>query len=307
VKKEESMKKYILVRFFLIFVLLLAIGAIPGNSDTTRPKIYISVDMEGIGAIVSGAQLSDNQWEYTKGRQLMTNEVNAAIEGCLEAGAGEIVVSDSHGNAQNIIPDELNEAALLIRSFPRALLQMEGIDNTFDGAIFIGYHPMEGTPNANLSHTIWGTKIFELKINGMPVSEAIFNAAVAGHFDVPVIMVAGDQNVTKEAVQTFGPVETVMTKESLGWLAAKARHPKLICQEIKEKSKKAVERFKELKPYVIKPPIRMELTFKNTFDAEAFSYLPWVKRLSGKTILIETNNILDVNHFLTALFSINSR
>jgi D-amino peptidase len=307
VKKEESMKKYIRVRFFLIFVLLLAIGAIPGNSDTTRPKIYISVDMEGIGAIVSGAQLSDNQWEYTKGRQLMTNEVNAAIEGCLEAGAGEIVVSDSHGNAQNIIPDELNEAALLIRSFPRALLQMEGIDNTFDGAIFIGYHPMEGTPNANLSHTIWGTKIFELKINGMPVSEAIFNAAVAGHFDVPVIMVAGDQNVTKEAVQTFGPVETVMTKESLGWLAAKARHPKLICQEIKEKSKKAVERFKELKPYVIKPPIRMELTFKNTFDAEAFSYLPWVKRLSGKTILIETNNILDVNHFLTALFSINSR
>jgi len=301
------MKKYIRVRFFLIFVLLLAIGAIPGNSDTTRPKIYISVDMEGIGAIVSGAQLSDNQWEYTKGRQLMTNEVNAAIEGCLEAGAGEIVVSDSHGNAQNIIPDELNEAALLIRSFPRALLQMEGIDNTFDGAIFIGYHPMEGTPNANLSHTIWGTKIFELKINGMPVSEAVFNAAVAGHFDVPVIMVAGDQNVTKEAVQTFGPVETVMTKESLGWLAAKARHPKLICQEIKEKSKKAVERFKELKPYVIKPPIRMELTFKNTFDAEAFSYLPWVKRLSGKTILIETNNILDVNHFLTALFSINSR
>jgi D-amino peptidase len=297
-----------LVRFSLFsFVFFLAFGAIHGDGETKQPKIYISVDMEGIGAIVSGAQTSDNQWEYAKGRELMTNEVNAAIEGCLEAGAGEIVVSDSHGNAQNIIPDELNQAALLIRSFPRALLQMEGIDNTFDGAIFIGYHPMEGTPNANLSHTIWGTKIFELKINGMPVSEAIFNAAVAGHFNVPIIMVAGDQNVTKEAVQTFGPVETVMTKESLGWLAAKARHPKLICQEIKEKSKKAVERSKELKAYIIKPPIRMELTFKNIFDAEAFSYLPWVKRLSGKTILIETNNILDVNHFLTALFSINSR
>jgi len=304
---EVKMRRHQVIRFFLVFTLLLALGTIPGNSETKRPKIYISVDMEGIGAIVSGAQLSDNQWEYSKGRELMTKEVNAAIEGCLEAGAGEIVVSDSHGNAQNIIPDELNEAALLIRSFPRALLQMEGIDNTFDGAIFLGYHPMEGTPNANLSHTIWGTKIFELKINGMPVSEAIFNAAVAGHFNVPIIMVAGDQNVTKEAVQTFGPVETVMTKESLGWLAAKARHPKLICQEIKEKSKKAVQRLMELKPYVIKPPFRMELTFKNIFDAEAFSYLPWVKRLSGKTILIETPSILDINHFLTALFSINSR
>lgn len=279
----------------------------PESEAPEKPKIYISVDMEGIGAIVSSDQLGPGKFEYEKGRKLMTAEVNAAIEGCIEAGAGEIVVSDSHGNAQNIIPDELHQAALLIRSFPRALLQMEGIDERFDGVIFIGYHPMEGTPGANLSHTIWGSKIFEIRINGKPVSEAIFNAAVAGHFHVPVIMVAGDQNVVQEAQKTFGPVETVITKKSLGWLSASSRHPKLICQEIKEKSKKAVARIKELKPYTIDPPVRMELTFKNTYDAEAFSYLPWVKRLSGKTILVETDNILETNRFITALFSINNR
>lgn len=297
----------ITIRVFIVFglVLLLTTGILESKNE--RPKIYISVDMEGIGAIVSSAQTSSSQFEYGKGRKLMTAEVNAAIEGCLEAGAGEIVVSDSHGNAQNLIPDELNEAALLIRSFPRTLLQMEGIDDTFDGVIFIGYHPKEGTPQANLSHTIWGSKIFEIKINGSPVSEATFNAAVAGHFKVPVILVAGDQHVAKEALAIFGPVETVITKQSLAWLSAISRHPRLICEEIKEKSKRAVQRIKDMKPYVVKPPIKLELTFKHIYDAEAFSYLPWVKRIGGKTILVEADNILDINSFLTALFSINNR
>ena len=294
-------------RSFMVFILVFFGVAGIFVAKEKGPKIYISVDMEGIGAIVSSAQTGSAGFEYSKGRKLMTAEVNAAIEGCLEAGAGEIVVSDSHGNAQNLIPDEIHEAALLIRSFPRSLLQMEGIDETFDAAIFIGYHPKEGTPSANLSHTIWGSKIFELKINGMTVSEAIFNAMVAGHFKVPVIMVAGDQHVAKEALKTFGPVETVITKESLGWLSAKSRHPKFICQEIKEKSRKAVQRIKELNPYVVKTPVRMELTFKNIYDAEALSYLPWVKRKDGKTILVETESIIDINHFLTAFFSINNR
>lgn len=297
----------ITIRVFIVFglVLLLTTGILESKNE--RPKIYISVDMEGIGAIVSSAQTSSGQFEYEKGRKLMTAEVNAVIEGCLEAGAGEIVVSDSHGNAQNLIPDELNEAALLIRSFPRTLLQMEGIDDTFDGVIFIGYHPKEGTPQANLSHTLWGNKIFEIKINGSPVSEATFNAAVAGHFKVPVILVAGDQHVAKEALAIFGPVETVITKQSLAWLSAISRHPRLICEEIKEKSKRAVQRIKDMKPYVIKLPIKLELTFKHIYDAEAFSYLPWVKRIGGKTILVEADNILDINSFLTALFSINNR
>jgi len=295
-------------RFFMVLSLVFFGSIVSVESGEIRsPKIYISVDMEGIGALVSSAQLGPGKFEYERGRKFMTAEVNAAIEGCLEAGAGEIVVSDSHGNAQNLIPEQLHEKALLIRSFPRPLLQMEGIDDTFDGVIFIGYHPKEGTPDANLSHTIWGGKIFEIKLNGMPVSEAIFNAAVAGQFNVPIILVAGDQNVSKEARKTFGSVETVITKESLGWLSAKSRHPKLICQEIKEKSKRAVERIKELKPYVIKPPIRMELTFKSTYDAEAFGYLPWIERLNGKAVLIETECMVDMNRFLTALFSINNR
>ncbi len=293
----------------LVPVLLLAsTPAIDGgcSAQEKKPKIFISVDMEGIGAIVTQAQTSDAQFDYSRGRRLMTDQVNAAIEGCLQAGAGEIIVGDAHGNAQNILPEELNEAASLIRGFPRTLMQMEGVDSTCDAIIFIGYHAREGTPRADISHTLAGVLIHELKVNGVPVSEAVFNAAVGGYYGVPVIMVTGDQNVTAEAASTYRPIESVTTKESLGWTSAKARHPKVLCNEIREKAQAAVRRIGNAKPYTVKAPVTMELTFKNMAPAEAFSYLPWVKRTGGKTITIETPTIIEVNRFLTALFALGA-
>ncbi len=297
------MRKMILPFLLGLFLILIVSNSM---AQVKKAKIYISVDMEGIAHVVN-AQTGPGQFDYERGRKLMTAEVNAAIEGCLAAGAGEIIVSDSHGNAQNIIPEDLNEKALLIRSFPRPLLQMEGIDATFDGVIFLGYHAKEGTPGANLSHTIWGTKFDEIKINGLIVSEALFNAAVAGHFAVPVIMVCGDQNVVQEARDNFGPIETVITKESLGFLSAKSAHPRVVQAEIRQKAEKAVKRLKEFKPFVMKKPVVLEITFKSIFDAETTAYLPWVKRTAGKTIRVELEDIIAANKFLTALFAINNR
>ncbi len=290
-----------IVSLVLIFLL---VG--PASAQVKKPKIYISVDIEGIAHVVN-AQTAAGQFDYERGRKLMTAEVNAAIEGCLAAGAGEIIVSDSHGNAQNIIPEDLNEKAFLIRSFPRPLLQMEGIDSSFDGVIFIGYHPKEGTPEGNLAHTIWGTKFEEIKINGRVVSEALFNAAVAGHFDVPVILVCGDQNVVAEAKENFPGVETVMTKKSLGFLSAMSPHPKAVQAEIRKKAEQAVRKIKELKPYKVQTPVRLEITFKNIFDAETTAYIPWVKRTGGKKVEVELADMLEVNRFITALFAINNR
>ncbi|MCR4395579.1 MAG: M55 family metallopeptidase [Candidatus Saccharicenans sp.] len=297
------MKKGLLV---ILIVSVLFAFTLSAEAQVKKPRIYISVDIEGIAHVVN-AQTAAGQFDYERGRRLMTAEVNAAIEGCLAAGAGEIVVSDSHGNAQNIIPEDLNEKAYLIRSFPRPLLQMEGIDSSFDGVIFIGYHPKEGTPEANLSHTIWGTKFAEIKMNGKVVSEALFNAAVAGHFGVPVIMVCGDQNVVKEAQENFGSVETVMTKESLGFLSAKSAHPKVVQAEIRQKAEKAVRRIKEMKPYTVAKPVVLDIAFKNIFDAETTAYLPWVKRTDGKAVRVEFKDMLEANRFLTALFAINNR
>lgn len=301
-KREVKMKKDKSIIFLLIFLLIASFS----EAQVKKPKIYISVDMEGIAHVVN-AQTGPGQFDYERGRKLMTSEVNAAIEGCLAAGAGEIIVADSHGNAQNIIPEDLNEKALLIRSFPRPLLQMEGIDSTFDGVIFIGYHPKEGTAEANLSHTIWGTKFDEIKVNGLVVSEALFNAAVAGHFGVPVILVGGDQNVVQEAKENFGPVETVITKVSLGFLSAKSPHPRVVQAEIREKAERAIKRIKEMRPFEVKKPVTLDITFKSIFDAETTAYLPWVKRTAGKAIRVELENIIEANRFVTALFAINNR
>jgi D-amino peptidase len=310
--KEALMKRKSNTPVFMGITWLLALflaGSALAIEDQAKkaPKIFISADMEGIADNVNAGQLSSGQFDYERGRKYMTAEVNAAIEGCLAAGAGEIVVADSHGNAQNIIPEDLNEKAILIRSFPRPLLMMEGIDQTFDGVIFIGYHPKEGTPGANLAHTIWGSKFLEIKINGKAVSEAAFNAAVAGHFNVPVILVAGDQNITRETMDAFGPIETVITKKSLGWLSAAARHPHVVCAEIREKAEKAVRRIREIKPFIVQTPVRMDISFKNLYDAEAVAYLPWVKRIGGNTVSVEVPTILEADRFITALNSINSR
>ncbi len=106
-----------------------------------RPlKVYISVDMEGIGGVVTNEQLGPAGFEYQRARQFMTDEVNAAIQGARDAGATQILVSDSHGNGQNILIDQLPNDVTIIRSWPRPLMMMEGIDSTFDAALFIGYH-----------------------------------------------------------------------------------------------------------------------------------------------------------------------
>lgn len=274
------------------------------SQENNRPKIYISADIEGIAGVVKSA-FGPGDFEYERARKLMTGEVNAAVQGCLEGGAGEIVVSDSHGNCLNIIPQELHEAALLVRSFPRPLDMMDGIDETFDGVIFIGYHAKAGTPKANISHTMFGN-FFELKLNGIAVSEAIFNAALAGYFNVPIIMVTGDQHVADEAKKFFGPVELVVTKESRGYFAAESPYPNVICSEIKKKSSVAVQRINEFKPFRLNTFITMEITYNHTAAAEAVSYLPWFERKKGNTVSVEIQNMKEAAGIIIALGSINS-
>jgi len=294
------------LRGILVIFILILFGAVtfPESKNSRKPKIVISVDLEGIAHVVDHA-LGPSDFDYAQARRLTTMEVNAAIEGCLEAGAGEIVVSDGHGNSLSIIPEELHEAAILVRGWPRPLDMITGIDNNTNGVIFIGYHAKEGTPYANTPHTLLGR--FDVKINGIYVSEALFNAALAGEFDVPIIMVTGDQHVEKEAREFFGPVETVITKKSLAYYSAQSPHPNLVRQKIKEKSKKAVQRIKEFKPFRFEPPIKMELIFQRTFDAETVSYFPWFKRKDGKIVVVELNSMKEAANIILGLGTINSR
>ncbi len=152
----------------------------------------------------------------------MTQEVNAAIEDAIEAGATEIVVSDSHGNAQNLLIEKLPKNTLLVRGFPRPLVMMQGIDATFDGVIFLGYHSGTTNPQGVRAHTMSSARLADVRLNNFSMSEGGFNAAIAGHFNVPIIMVSGDDAAVKEVNALLGDVEGAVVKWN-GNFAGKSR------------------------------------------------------------------------------------
>lgn len=268
-------------------------------SAQTRPfKIYISADMEGITGVVTGEQLGPTGFEYARFREFMTQEVNAAIEGALAAGATEIVVSDSHGNGQNLLIEKLPKDILLIRSWPRPLMMMQGIDATFAGVIFIGYHT--GTTNTQgvRAHTMSSARLADVQLKGVSISEGGLNAAIAGHFNVPVIMVSGDDAVVKETQARLGDVEGAVVKWASGFHSAKTLMPEAAQQLIREKVKKAVGRIKDFKPYKLAAPIQLDVRFKNYRPSEVLSYLSIVERTDAHSIRFTGKDMIEVSKFL---------
>ena len=259
-------------------------------------KVFISVDMEGISGVIHWDDTSRRGDDYSLFRKLMTQETNAAIEGALEAGATEILVRDAHGSARNILPDLLRQEAELLRDWSGGPLDMmEGIDKTFDAVIFIGYHARAGTPDAVLKHTMSG-KIYDVVLNGKKMPEAGINGAIAGHFGVPVVMIAGDLAICKQAKELFGNIENVAVKEGIG-NAAKMLHPLKAQELIKKKTIEALKRLKDFKPFKLKPPFKMEVTFKDEERAQNASWIPGAKRTGNMSVSFTSNDLMEVLKF----------
>jgi D-amino peptidase len=221
-------------------------------------KVLISVDMEGIAGVVTSSECNASGPDYDRFRKIMTEEANAAVRAALDAGATEVVVRDSHGSARNIFPDLLHEEAKLLRGWSGGPLGMvEGVDETFDAVLFVGYHAKAGTPNGIIAHTMSGN-VADLTINGTSLPEAGINALIAGEFDVPVIFLAGDRAVVDQATQLFGDIETVATKDGVG-RAELGKHPVVAQQEIYEGVARALQRLGDFQPYKFQAPYTMDL------------------------------------------------
>ena len=276
----------------------LVLNSVITTQAQTRMKIYISADMEGITGVVTNEQLGPQGFEYARFREFMTQEVNAAIEGALAAGATEIVVSDSHGNGQNLLIEKLPKEVWLIRSWPRPLMMMQGIDETFAGVIFIGYHTATTNPQGVRAHTISSARLADVRLKGVSVSEAGLNAAIAGHFNVPVIMVSGDDAVVKETQSLLGDVEGAIVKYASGFHSAKTMTPEAAQQLIRDKVTKAVRRIKDFKPYKLTGSVQLDVRFKNYRPSEVLSYLSIVERTDAHSIRFTGKDILEVSKFL---------
>ncbi len=256
----------------------------PERRAQSGPKIYISADMEGLAAAVSDQGLGPTGFEYDAFRRIMTEEVLAAIAGAREAGAGEIMVSDSHGNGQNIIPEMLPDDVLLVRSWPRPLMMMEGIDESFDGVFFIGYHSGTTNPEGVRAHTMSSANLTDIRVNGRSMNEAGINACIAGHFGVPVIMVSGDDASIAETRALIGDFEPAVVKWAISYHAATVMTPAAARRVIREAARRAVERIDDFTPLTADYPVTMEVRFKHYRPGQLLAYLPMFERVDAHAV-----------------------
>jgi D-amino peptidase len=283
----------------LLPLLAVALSPSPGFGQAKASlKVYISVDMEGIAGVVTDQQLGPEGFEYQRFREFMTEETLAAIRGASAAGATEFVVSDSHGNGQNLLIEKFPEDVRIVRSWPRPLGMMEGIDDSFAAALFIGYHSATSNPKGVRAHTFSSATLTDVRLNGASVSEAAFNAAIAGHFGVPVVMISGDDAIAAEAKSAIGDVETAVVKEAVSFHAARTMTPGAAVKLIEATAKKAVERRQSMTPRRLQGDVVFDVTFKNYRQAEMLAYLPIVERTGSHSIRYVAKDMVAVSKFV---------
>ena len=286
----------------LPFLLLLATLATSSVAQDGL-KIYISADMEGLTGVVTGEQLGPSGFEYDRFRQIMTDEVNATIAAAREAGATEFLVSDSHGNGQNLLIEQLPEDVMIVRSWPRKLGMMHGIDESFDGVIFIGYHASTSNTAGVRAHTKSSANVTDLQLNGIHVSEGAWNAAIAGHFGVPVIMVSGGDAAVEEVMRVVGDMEGAVVKFNHGFHSATTLTPAAGLKVIREKTRAAINRIDDFEPFVLDGPPVVRLSLKHYQPVELLAYLRDVERVGSHSILYEAGDMIDASMFIQFVLS----
>jgi D-amino peptidase len=262
-------------------------------------KILIAADMEGITGVTTWDQVSAGHFEYPRFRRLMTEDVNAAIRGAFEGGAKEVFVTDGHANGSNILVEELDPRASLNTGSPSPLSMVQGVDEV-DGMIYVGYHARAGSANAILDHT-WSSKtVANVWMNDILVGEYGLNAAVAGHFDVPVLMVTGDQTACAQAAELLGDLETAVVKYATGRNAAECLPPKVTQGLIQKAATQAVLRLargKSPAPFLLEEPISLSVEFNTSSMADHAMRMPGAERNGTCVTLSLPDMVMTYNAF----------
>ncbi|MBW2367369.1 MAG: M55 family metallopeptidase [Deltaproteobacteria bacterium] len=263
-------------------------------------KVYISADMEGITGINGLKFIFDKEPEYTRGRKLMMQDLNAAIDGAVEAGATEILVNDAHGSMRNLMIEDLHEAADLITGFPKRQLMMAGMDESFDAVMFIGYHAKGGSEGV-LSHTINGGVFGDIKINGKSYGETGINAAIAGFYNVPVVMISGDDMLQKEVREILPDAAFVTTKIVMSGYAAKMLHPIKTKKMIKDQAMHSLLKKDSTNAFILPEKLSMEIIVDNPEQADVIEIIPGLKRIAATTVTYAPKDIIEATHMICTI------
>ena len=269
--------------------------------------IFISVDMEGIAGITTLRQTFRGTDDYAWGRQLMTEETNAAIAGAFEAGADSVVVTDSHGDMGNLLPHEVDPRADLVQGTPKTpFSMMTGIDERFSLAAFIGYHAGAGTPDAILDHTYTGF-ITDVRVNGEIWNETHLNAALAGTFGVPVGFVTGDRACCEQAEEKLPWIRTVAVKEGYGSRVGRSRSPEAARSAIRDAVRDVAEHLERLELFVPAGPFALEIDVIDSAVADMCALSPGTMRPSARRVRFDTPDLRELYRCLLTWMNLGQR
>ena len=260
-------------------------------------KLFISADIEGTAGIAHWDETELGHGAYTYFQEQMSQEVAAACEGALEAGFDDILIKDAHSTGRNIIPRMLPEAARILRGWPKHLyIMMSGLDDTFDGVVFTGYHSAAQMPTNPLSHTMNGRNNY-IKINGELCSELMMNCLTASMLGVPVYCVTGDKGLC-DWIQSVNPnIKVVPVSEGHG-NGSISIHPNVAIRRIRETVHEAVRQPKEACMFPMPEHFTVEINFKQHYDALSGSWYPGCVQTGARTVQYESDSYEDVLKFI---------
>lgn len=271
-------------------------------------RIYISADIEGVAGVVSHDQLGPAGDGYAAARQLMMDEVIAAVEGARAGGATEIVISDSHGNGRNLDPAGLLSGVQLISGWPRPLLMMQGIEHgKYHGFFLIGHHCGVGSEPGVLAHTISGRLYNDVIVDGVSWSETDLNCAVGATFDAPLLLASGDDAYAEHVRKRWPHAVGVTTKWTHGATSARSLGAGDACAAIRAAAQRAMTAPRPAPPPTKKGPLAVQLVLRKRQPVELLSYLPGLERVGPHTIAFTAHDVLELSRIIYFVSSYDAK
>ena len=279
---------------------LAVVVAVPSAAPAQARKVYISVDLEGISGVNGDDQTSAGQPEYARARKLMAEDANAAIRGAFAGGATEVVVNDSHGSQRNLLPEDLDPRVRLIsHSFKRHGM-MEGLDETFDAVLFVGYHAKADAPRGLFAHTGSGV-VRDLQVNGVSVGEGGMNAAMAAWYGVAVALVTGDDAAVEEVKAVAPAVRTVAVKRAINTRAVELLSLAEARKQIEEGARQAVAGAKKPAP-IRTGPYKVTMRFRDMTIPEVASAFREIERSAPDAVTFSRDTMPDAYRLIRVLY-----
>lgn len=288
------------MRIAVTLALLLALPFAVDSSAQTAKKVYISVDLEGISGINGDDQTSAGQAEYGRARKLMVEDANAAIRGAFAGGATDVLVNDSHGGQRNLLPEDLDPRARLISHSFKRYGMMEGLDETFDSVLFIGYHAKASAPRGLFAHTGSGV-VRDLQVNGVSVGEGGMNAALAAWYGVAVALVTGDDTAVDEVKALAPGVTGVAVKRAINTRAVELVPLAEARRLIEAGAKNAVAAAKKPAP-IRKGPYRVSMQFRDVTIPEVMSAFQEMSRPAPDTLAFQRDQMPEAYRIIRVLY-----